>query len=74
LDVCAQPFIDWDWDGRIQKIGPYYRVFKRVSMNWKGNVGNMSMIEVRHLVPPHGAERAPLLTPDLCFVPFTPGH
>jgi hypothetical protein len=48
--VGVQPFIDWDWDGRIQKIGPYYRVFKRVSMNWKGNVGNMSMIEV-HVRP-----------------------
>jgi len=43
--VTVEPFIQWDWDGRIQKIGPHYRVFKRVSMNWKGNVGNMSMIE-----------------------------
>ncbi|ELR10890.1 Synapsin, ATP binding domain containing protein [Acanthamoeba castellanii str. Neff] len=49
--VTVEPFIDWDWDGRIQKIGPYYRVFKRVSMNWKGNVGNMSMIEDIEMTP-----------------------
>jgi len=51
--VTVEPFInwDWDWDGRVQKIGPYYRVFKRVSMNWKGNVGNMSMIEDIEMTP-----------------------
>jgi len=43
--VTAEPFIDWDWDGRIQKIGPHYRVFRRRSPNWKGNVGNMAVIE-----------------------------
>lgn len=29
---------------RIQKIGPNYRGFKRMSPNWKGNVGNMSIL------------------------------
>eukprot|EP01121_Diplochlamys_sp_Union-15-3_P011736 TRINITY_DN342_c0_g1_i4.p1 TRINITY_DN342_c0_g1~~TRINITY_DN342_c0_g1_i4.p1 ORF type:complete len:234 (-),score=33.48 TRINITY_DN342_c0_g1_i4:393-1094(-) len=43
--VTVEPFIKWDWDGRIQKIGPNYRAFKRTSGNWKGNVGNMSVLE-----------------------------
>lgn len=42
--TTAESFIEWDWDGRVQKIGPHYRVFKRTSMNWKGNVGNMSQV------------------------------
>jgi len=49
--VTVEPFIDWDWDGRVQKIGNNYRVFKRVSQNWKGNVGNMSVIEDIELTP-----------------------
>lgn len=45
-DYCtAERFIRWDFDMRIQKIGPHYRAFKRTSPNWKGNVGNMSIIE-----------------------------
>ena len=32
----SQPFINWDFDLRIQKIGSHYRVFKRISPNWKG--------------------------------------
>jgi len=43
--VTAEPFVEWDWDGRIQKIGCHYRGFRRMSPNWKGNVGNMSIIE-----------------------------
>ena len=36
LNLCAvEPFIKWDYDCRIQKIGSHYRAFKRVSMNWK---------------------------------------
>jgi hypothetical protein len=30
---------------RIQKIGNKIRVFKRYSPNWKGNVGNASVLE-----------------------------
>lgn len=36
---------------RIQKIGPSYRVFKRRSTNWKGNVGNQSVLEDEELTP-----------------------
>jgi len=43
--VTAEPFIDWDWDGRVQKIGSHYRAFKRTSFHWKGNVGNQSTVE-----------------------------
>ena len=25
--ITLEPFIKWDWDGRIQKIGSHYRVF-----------------------------------------------
>jgi len=42
--VTAEPFIEWDWDGRVQKIGSHYRAFSRVSPHWKGNVGNQSVV------------------------------
>ena len=45
-DYCtAEPWIDWDYEIRIQKIGSNIKCFKRQSMNWKGNVGNMSKVE-----------------------------
>jgi hypothetical protein len=34
--VTLEPFIDWDYDFRIQKIGSHYRAFRRFSTNWKG--------------------------------------
>jgi len=42
--VSVEQFVKWDFDLRIQKIGPHYRGFKRVSTNWKGNVGNQSTV------------------------------
>lgn len=45
-DYCtAERFVTWDWDLRIQKIDDSYRAFQRRSPRWKGNVGNMSVIE-----------------------------
>ena len=43
--ATAEEFIKWDYDLRIQKIGNTYRAFRRVSTNWKGNVGNSSTNE-----------------------------
>jgi len=34
--VTAEPFITWDYDFRLQKIGNHYRSFRRRSDNWKG--------------------------------------
>eukprot|EP01095_Lingulamoeba_sp_RSL-Kostka_P011210 TRINITY_DN41_c3_g1_i1.p1 TRINITY_DN41_c3_g1~~TRINITY_DN41_c3_g1_i1.p1 ORF type:complete len:252 (-),score=63.52 TRINITY_DN41_c3_g1_i1:355-1110(-) len=34
--ATAEPFVDWDFDYRVQKIGCHYRCFKRFSPNWKG--------------------------------------
>jgi len=47
--VTLESFVEWDWDGRIQKIGNHYRVFKRVTPCWKGNTGNMGLIETIEL-------------------------
>eukprot|EP01126_Amoeba_proteus_P048056 TRINITY_DN5536_c0_g2_i3.p2 TRINITY_DN5536_c0_g2~~TRINITY_DN5536_c0_g2_i3.p2 ORF type:complete len:148 (-),score=31.78 TRINITY_DN5536_c0_g2_i3:666-1109(-) len=43
--VTLEEYIDWDFDIRIQKIGPHYRAFQRKSPFWKGNVGNMAILE-----------------------------
>jgi len=51
--VTLEKFIDWDYDMRIQKIGPFYRSFRRMSPNWKGNVGNMSILEDMELTERH---------------------
>eukprot|EP00762_Andalucia_godoyi_P008467 ANDGO_05761.mRNA.1 Synapsin len=44
--VTAEPFVERDYDVRVQKIGTHYRVFKRTSLNWKGNTGNASVEEL----------------------------
>lgn len=34
--VTTEPCVDWDYDFRLQKIGPHVRGFRRTSDNWKG--------------------------------------
>jgi hypothetical protein len=34
--VAVEPFVDWDYDWRLQKIGPHVRGFRRTSDCWKG--------------------------------------
>ena len=34
--ATGEPFIDWDYDFRLQKIGPHCRGFRRTSDVWKG--------------------------------------
>jgi len=54
-DYCtAEPFIEGEYDLRIQKIGGSIRAFKRISVsgNWKTNTGT-SMVEVIPLTPQH---------------------
>jgi hypothetical protein len=45
----AEPFIDWDYDYRIQKIGCHVRAYRRQvsqATQWKGNVGNAMIEEI----------------------------
>uniref|UniRef100_A0A6B2L4A2 ATP-grasp domain-containing protein n=1 Tax=Arcella intermedia TaxID=1963864 RepID=A0A6B2L4A2_9EUKA len=35
---ATEPFINWTYDIRIQKIGNHYRAFRRTSKHWKSNV------------------------------------
>ncbi len=32
--ATTEPFIKWDYDFRVQKIGSHYRAFRRFSENW----------------------------------------
>lgn len=47
----AEQFVDWDFDIRVQKIGTNFRVFKRFSPNWKGNVGHSATIKDTEMTP-----------------------
>jgi len=40
--ITSEPFIEWDFDFRIQKIGNNYRAFRRYSDNWKGKSWNQT--------------------------------
>jgi hypothetical protein len=45
----AEPFVDWDFDYRIQKIGCQVRAYRRQvsqATQWKGNVGNAIIEEI----------------------------
>jgi glutathione synthase/RimK-type ligase-like ATP-grasp enzyme len=46
--LSVEPFIPGVYDLRIQKIGPKFRVFKRVSLSgsWKTNTGTSSLEEL----------------------------
>jgi len=49
--VSLEPFVEYDYDMRIQKIGNTYRGFRRTSPNWKANTGNASVIEDLEVTP-----------------------
>lgn len=40
--ITAEPFIEAEYDTRIQKIGDHIRVYKRTTLHdgWKGNMGS----------------------------------
>ncbi|ELP85586.1 synapsin-3, putative [Entamoeba invadens IP1] len=40
--ITTEPYIKWDYDFRIQKIGNHYRAFQRVSSCWKGKGMNQT--------------------------------
>jgi len=41
----GETFIKYEYEIRIQKIGDNFRALKRISSNWKGNVGNTAVVE-----------------------------
>ncbi len=47
----SEPYIKWDWDGRVQVIGPHVRVFRRVTSTWKGNSGRGSVLDDVDVTP-----------------------
>lgn len=49
--TTLEEFIDWDWDGRVQIIGPHIRIFKRQTESWKGNAGQAALIEDLEVTP-----------------------
>jgi len=49
--VSLEPFVEYDYDMRIQKIGNTYRGFRRQSHHWKANTGNASIIEDMEVTP-----------------------
>jgi len=66
--VTCEPFIDWDFDFRIQKIGNHYRAFRRYSDNWKGKSLNQTDedIEVTPKLKQWIDEAALALGMDIC--------
>jgi synapsin len=47
----SEPFIKWDFDIRIQKIGNHYRAFRRTSQHWKSNVDMFMKDEDMEVIP-----------------------
>ncbi len=47
----AEKYIDWEYDGRVQKIGQNYRVFHRRTTTWKGNSGRGAILEEKEVTP-----------------------
>lgn len=46
-DYCtSEPFIEGQYDLRIQKIGSKIRAFKRTGMSWKTNVESLEIVEI----------------------------
>ena len=68
--VTAEPFIDWDFDIRIQKIGHHYRAFRRTSSNWKGKGASQQDedIEVNERYKRWIDEASEVLGMDVCAI------
>jgi hypothetical protein len=49
--TTLEDFVEWDWDGRVQVIGPHIRVFKRQADTWKGNTGRGVIITDMEVTP-----------------------
>ena len=75
----AEPFIEGDFDLRIQKIGDHFRLFRRVDIsgNWKTNTG-CAAVEELPMEPRYRewAEAAGTLFGglDICTVRHTTPH